>query len=633
MRDKKDRESLGIYLKTLREKKGYSLDQVCEGLCTPQQLSKLEKGDKATSKLLQDTLLERLGVGAEDYEHYLSHEAYDHWEMRQRILHWIVWGKPEPARALLKEYYCRYAKDSEGSPKVTDRLERQFCLSIWAQIRILERAAGEELGAIIDEAAGLTMPALWQKPLKEQALSFKELNLILEAERYRKGGPRAEHYMEVLAYMETSGADYLGMAKIYPKAVCLLCECGTGTVGRDAESLLAYCDRAVEFLRNALRLYHLWELLDIRGRYLKRILDDPAGSGGRAAAGEPARLYQENEAWKNALESVYAKFHMPKATLSYCYLYIEKNVSCVNDVIRIRRRMLGMERKALCEGICDEKTLMRLENRKANPQRAVAAALFERLGLAGTLSRTALVTESPEAKRLMAKQRRYINNHDTEKADAILEQIKSLISVDIRCNRQVLMQQEANLQRQRGEIDNETYCRKMRATLELTLPFNAFLREGEKYLTHQEQMCIQNMMQGMDKEGGEFWTCMERFQEMYRPAAESELLETMNGIYGFVMRYVQSELGNHGEYDQSDRYVDTMLAEELHSYRLPSIARCLYARWWNFTQRKQRGIPTSRELDAETELSNCIQLSRLSKLTSDESFFMGKLRHEREDNA
>lgn len=98
MASRKDKEALGAYIKNLREKKGFSLDQVCEGLCTSQQLSKLEKGEKATSKLLQDALLERLGVGAEDYEQYLSPEDYDRWEMRQRILHRIIWAQTEPAR-------------------------------------------------------------------------------------------------------------------------------------------------------------------------------------------------------------------------------------------------------------------------------------------------------------------------------------------------------------------------------------------------------------------------------------------------------------------------------------------------------------------------------------------------------
>ena len=611
MASRKDKEALGAYIKNLREKKGFSLDQVCEGLCTSQQLSKLEKGEKAASKLLQDALLERLGVGAEDYEQYLSPEDYDRWEMRQRILHRIIWAQTEPARELLKEYYCRYAKDSEGSPWITDRLERQFCLSAWAQIRVLEKAPDKELGAIIDEAVGLTMPGPWEKPLKEQAFSFKELNLLLEAERYRRGGPLAKHYKEILSYMEASGADYLGMAKIYPKAAYLLCSSGPETTGETEEGLLRYCGHAIEILRNSMRLYYLWEGIP------------------EEESDDSAYVYRITRAWKKVLETIYAEFQMPKATVSYCYLYTEKGVSCINDVVRIRRRMLGMSRKALCDGICDEKTLRRLERKETSPQRAVTVALFERLGLPGTLIHTELVTASPQARRLMAKLRWYDNNFETQKAEALLSQIRSLISADIRCNQQMLMQQEVNLQRLQKKTDNETYRRRLQEALELTLPLEVFLQKGEKYLTHQEQACIQNMMQGMDKESEEFWICMERFQEMYRPVAEGELLETVNGMYGFIMRYVQSELGNHGEYDRSDQYLQLLLKEDLRTYRMPSIARCLYARWWNYAQRRLEGIPTDRDLSGETELTNCILLSRLTKLTSNESFYKKELKLEK----
>lgn len=461
MVSRKDKEIFGAYIKNLREKKVFSLDQVCEGLCTSQQLFHVERGEKAISKQLQDALLERLGVGTEDYEQYLSPEDYDRWEMRQRILHRIVWSRTRSARELLREYYFRYAAGSEGGAKVTDRLERQFCLSAWAQIRTLEQAPEEELRLLLEEAVGLTMPGPWEKPLKEQAFSFKELNLLLEAERYRRDGPRPEHYKEILSYMERSGADYLGMAKIYPKAVYLLCSCGPETADGTEEGLLRYCDRAIQILRDSMRLYYLWELLDIREHYLGRAIGISAQSG-EALEGysnapeeifseesdEPAYVYRITRAWKKALETVYAEFHIPKTTVSYCYLYTEKGVSCINDVIRIRRRMLGMSRKELCEGICDQKTLRRLERKETNPQRAVAVALFERLGLPEALIHTELITSSPEARRLMAKLRWYDNNFEAQKAEALLSQIRSLISADIRCNQQMLMQQEASQQRQ-----------------------------------------------------------------------------------------------------------------------------------------------------------------------------------------
>lgn len=50
------------------------------------------------------------------------------------------------------------------------------------------------------------------------------------------------------------------------------------------------------------------------------------------------------------LEQSYQEFRIPKETVTDSFLYVEKGVSCINDAIRIRRKMLGMDLKELCEG-------------------------------------------------------------------------------------------------------------------------------------------------------------------------------------------------------------------------------------------------------------------------------------------
>lgn len=65
--------------------------------------------------------------------------------------------------------------------------------------------------------------------------------------------------------------------------------------------------------------------------------------------------------------------------------------------------MLGITPGELYDGICSVKTLRRLERRETTPQRAIVEPLFARLGLSGELTQTELVTDDPEAKRLMEK--------------------------------------------------------------------------------------------------------------------------------------------------------------------------------------------------------------------------------------
>lgn len=76
-----------MYVTRVRREYGISMRQLCEGLCTSQELSLLESGKRLPNKLLQDAIVERLGIGAEDYELFLGAAEYRRWEERQRIFH------------------------------------------------------------------------------------------------------------------------------------------------------------------------------------------------------------------------------------------------------------------------------------------------------------------------------------------------------------------------------------------------------------------------------------------------------------------------------------------------------------------------------------------------------------------
>ena len=219
MRELESKKRFGVTIRELRRKRGFSQERVSAGLCTAQELSYFEKGEREVPKLLQDALQERLGLGTEDYEHYLDYSEYEHWEARQRILHCITWEETDRAEALLEQYRISHAGCSGGCRNVKERLERQFYLSMLAQIWSCKGAERKEIHILLEEAVQLTVPALWKEPVGEMTLSIKELNLILEAEHYREGGGEEEHYREILTCIDSSGLDGIGMAKIYDSQI------------------------------------------------------------------------------------------------------------------------------------------------------------------------------------------------------------------------------------------------------------------------------------------------------------------------------------------------------------------------------------------------------------------------------
>lgn len=609
-----DKEEGKIFFELLskkREEKNVSLGDVCEGLCTPREMAYMERGERFPDRLLQDRLLARLGVNADDYEYFLDYSEYGQWRTRQRILHNITHDNMEKAKRLLEQYESKCAKKRA--------LEQQFCLDMRFQIRYREKAPEQELFKLCLEAARLTIPNPEERDAGQRVLALQEINLLLELERYRPEGENPEMYLSLMENLEKQGFDDESRARLYPKIVYFMCRCRIDRQkpdGSEALEELGYCNRAIELLRNCGKLYYFWELLTIREELLCRLKNQVP---------QLEQLQKENTEWKSILEKLYEEYGVPRETFHDCYLYVVKYVQCINDVIRIRRRMLGICPKELCDGICDVKTLRRLERRQTVPQRAIVVQLLNRLGLSGEHRRTEIVTEKPEVNQMVRKLRNSVLFFKREEAEQLLMKIKEQIDSKIIINQQAIWVEEAWADKEQGVLNNKEYYMRLRNALELTMPYESFLQEGEKYLTLEEQICIHNMLTVTDKCSEEFWTCIQRFEEMYQPYGDNELLEAVLGMYIFIMGFVGSERGNQGEFDRADEYSTFIAKESLWMRRLHDLSGMIYDRWWNCNERRKKQIPVKKELNDKTELKKCIVLSSIIKDKHDWTFYQKKL--------
>lgn len=598
-----------MFVQELWKGEKFSLRQICKGVCGVATMMSWLDGSWKPDMLFQNSILERLGVNEEDFMYYLDYDAYERWRERQLILHSITFQELEKAMGLLNVYKKRYLKNSH--------LEAQFCLTMYAQIRFGQGAAKEELSKLYKEALEKTVLESGLGQIGALVLSVRELHLLLDTEHYRKEGERQERYQEVVEYIEKRQYHQAARGKIYPKAVYYLCRCVKEKNGfsnaQEAERLLQYCEQGIELLRDCERMYYLWELLDMSMGLVHKMAEEMESQGQQRKAQALIALHQEKDEWKRALETVYAEKGVTKETIEDCYLYVVKGVACLNDVIRVRRQMFGMEQKELCAGICDIRTLRRLEQRKTKVQWEIARQLLERLRLPGEYTRIELVTGNLEVYRDMRKLREMMNLGKWKESDALLKKLGGMVSMEYPCNGQVVQMEELLIRWRRGELDTETYCIQMREVLEQTLPYDAFLREGEKYLTNEEQTCILNRMQVLDMNSEEFLTCMRRMEKYYQPYIEEGIWEGGWNMYEFVMSNVGSMWGNRGEYDLADLYSGRILEGCLRFRRMGLIYSSIYDRWWNYDQRKSNGIPTAQVLDDEEELSKCILFSYLAK--------------------
>ena len=77
--------TVGIALSYYREKYGLSMTQVCEGICSPATMFRIEEGYREVDSLVSATLLSRIGKQVLEFELLLNEKDYNLFRLRKDI--------------------------------------------------------------------------------------------------------------------------------------------------------------------------------------------------------------------------------------------------------------------------------------------------------------------------------------------------------------------------------------------------------------------------------------------------------------------------------------------------------------------------------------------------------------------
>ena len=611
--------NFGPFLHETRTKKKVTLEQLSDGLCTASLLCRIENGTRDAEKLLRDCLLMRLGVVPENYENFLYYSVYKRWKDRQNIVHEILYGDIPKASRFLTEY--------ENTYKMENPLEEQFYLTMLGQIRNYEGAEKEELRNIFHRAVDLTIKELDKRNLTKRILSVEEINLYLEYLHYSEGEEVLLKYEELFTYIETIQLDSFALAKIYPKlvyyfAVALKEQNKIEKI--TAGKIIKLCDKAIEILQKANRMFFFWELLGVKKKLLLYLIEVNQLTGERST-GKLKEWLEKCNAWRETLGSVYDEYSVSKETRDFCYLYVDREVYCIGDVIRIRRKMFGMTMAQLSDGICSERTISRLERNKTEPQKEVVRALFERLHMSAELYKTDLVTDNPEAIDLFIEWKKQVFKRDCNEMDKLLKNIKEKIDLNIPENYQAVRRSEIINAFLKNDLSKEEYIKQLKETIAYTIPYEVAVCMGEKYLTNNEISCLQNIISQGEENFFEFKECIDVLYDLYE---NQKQIENCLNMYEFVMKAVASHLGNQKEYDISDRIYVKILFHTLINRRLRVIHVIIYDLFWNYEQRKKEQHPIQVGVGKKVIFRKCIQLCEISNNLRQLSFYKRKLEKE-----
>ncbi len=607
------------FLKRVRKEEKVSLLRLSEGLMTASQLARIEKGERSVCKNMRDRLLGRLGISSDLYENLLDIEDYAAWEQQRNILCAVEQKAFQNAQELIAKY------GEHGSR--ADKIKQQFCLVMQAEI-LRQQGAGEgEIGACYEKAVRLTVPDAGHLCTANKLLAIQEINMILEYEFYHRRADFAQKCRDLMAFVEHSVYDELSKVKIYPKiAYYYLQEMTSQENMQDPgklEESLEICNRAVEMLRDTGRAYFLLELLEMKIGIVENIKKVPKECGKPKVQKALEEELRECVELADLLKKLYIEYEVPAYMQDCTYLYQQRWVFYVGDVLRIRRKMYGLTQEELCRGDCSARTLRRTEKKESSMQYVALSILLRKLGLSKEYQRARLVSNDREVLRLREEMSVCRNNREMEKARDILSQIKEKVSDEVEENRQYIMEVEASLDWIEGRITKEEFVAKEEEALRCTLKVKDLYDMDDVYLTEMETICICKASLGL--EGKKKKDTINFLINVFEHLNQKNMLTDCIIMYEFVMGCVVSELGNWGEYKKAIVLNKKTLKESLKCRRVWGCDGYVYEIMWNYIKQNNISKPFMEKEEMTEYLRQCIILSHFCKQTHYEKFYREKL--------
>lgn len=172
---------VGDFIRETRERRGYTQEELCYGICSVPSLSRIENGVQVPGSRRLDALLQRLGCGDQVFNELVSKEETKIYECIIKIRQDLVERNYEELEVIIKQL----------EPMIKDRSEFDIQYFYFAQSRLM-KYKGADLQEIMErymKAIHITLPEFdGKKPLKNKLLTFDEITIInsiasLQAER------------------------------------------------------------------------------------------------------------------------------------------------------------------------------------------------------------------------------------------------------------------------------------------------------------------------------------------------------------------------------------------------------------------------------------------------------------------
>ena len=602
----KDEIKFHILFNMIREHLNVPLNIACYGLCSDSMMNYIETGERLPDYRMRNRIMARLGVSSEEYEDFVQYDEYERWERCQKLIDAVEQKKQDLAEHILNELLT----DAD----IDNKIEYQFLMDMKGRILEMEGTVWDEIARVYEEAVELSMPDFdnidWNRYIFSPEEFYILVRWLMAKTRYAADGNRAyicSSYEKICGNIQRNLKQAYASAKVYPMAVYGWYLAVDVMDAVDDETVIKIWTNscgALDSLRNAGRAYYLKELLQlrqvIRGQIVKRkLITNNEGE---------LKIYEHD--WLNSFNKLYEKYAVD-ADINYSgYIYINSEVYCISDIISSRRRIYGLSRKELAEGVCTERTIIRIEKKQVKPQQYVIEGLFKKLGVVSDYLRAEILTNDYATLELYSDYKHAMNDADYKRADLIEKKLHTILDLGYPENRQVMANMTNNRKIRTGEIDRERYFQNMKNIIGMTLP-GEFQCSPEDYLSDMEVTILKNIAFESDVE--EYKNdLVDKCEKYYKKHIKNHA-----SLYEFIMGTVASRYGDQGKYAASNEIAGFIIEEATKLFRPHAIHRNLFCITWNNAMSTGNYYESSY-LDA---LKNCKAIATFCKDFYTASFY------------
>lgn len=573
----REQNQIGKMINYERNRAGLSLNELSKGLCSRAFLMRVETGERTCDKMIADALLQRAGVSADKFAYLLSPKEQQLLKLREQMMSAVEEGN----RTAAPELIARYRRKAERKGK----LHRQLLLL--AQLMFDWKCGGstEGLQEKLVEAWSITMEKSPMEDMvagkkKDMGMTLTEFVLLMMYYRFLEEqgnlAQASEGYAWLLLHLERfAGAE--DRSRLYPqlayRRMQLLMREGK------TEEAVRLSKKAVEQLQAEGKLFYLRKLL----RFLLAYDTDTPERKAKLAE------ILEDISW------VYEKYAIEEKEWIWNIPYGVANVEQFGDIIRARRKVLGLSQEELSEGICDPVTISRIEKGKVAPKKQVYQKLLERVGMTGDRFELTIQVERPELFAEADIACGLMTLGYNKEAEEILEELEKKMEGGDKFSMQYFKSLKATALYSQKKITPEEHSRLQEEALYLTVPKVSLEKLADWSVSFQEVRTINLLAHSYDRDGRREngIALLEILKKQYEEKPFS--LEYYVACYESIAGNLGNLLGNAGRYEEAIAISEKGIRLGMGAGRGVMVISSLYGVGWDMEQLWKTGAYTKEE--------------------------------------